>query len=86
MPNDTISFAVTTMEVISASAEDSAGTSCFLEKNLIQHPRYTKIAPDTESKPQDASQKETISLDFLREDTEVLAFFGQNADSLIAIS
>ena len=63
MPNDTISFAVSTMEIISASAEDSAGTSCFLEENLIQHPRYTKIAPDTESKPQDASQKETISLD-----------------------
>ena len=63
MPNDTISFAVSTMEIISASAEDSAGTSCFLEKNLIQHPRYTKIAPDTQSKPQDASQKETISLD-----------------------
>ena len=38
IPMETISLAVSTMEMISASADDKAGTSCFLEKNLMQHP------------------------------------------------
>ena len=39
IPSETLSLAVSTMAMISASAEDRAETSSFREKNLTQHPR-----------------------------------------------
>ena len=54
------------MEIISASAEDRAGTSCFREKNFTQ----PKTAPETESRPQEASQNETIFFSSLSEQNE----------------
>jgi len=51
IPMDTISFAVSIMEMISASVDDKAGTFCFLEKNLMQHPLSKMMAPETGSKP-----------------------------------
>ena len=86
IPMDTISLAVSTMEMISASADDKAGTSCFLERIWCNTPCRWWWLEKLNPNPKRHHKMKWLPSALQHKDTELLAFSAQNEDAWPTIS